>query len=76
MSSIQRRIASLTNITTNLIVHLSELERLRHRVREARLAAERSLPMNRESGAVELKARLRVNPQTPAPSHTRRSGSH
>jgi hypothetical protein len=39
MSSLQRRIATVSDTTANLIVQLRELDRLREQVREALLAA-------------------------------------
>ena len=70
MSSLQRRIASVTSITANLIAELSELDRLRDQVREAQLAAQSSRryiegKRPRVPGGVELE-RDWVNPPTPA----------
>ena len=67
MSSLQRRIASFSSLSANLIVQLSELDRLRDQVREAQLAPQRSLQVNRGKrprviGAVELR-RDWVNPR-------------
>jgi hypothetical protein len=65
MSSLQYRIASLTNLSANLLAELSELDKLRDKVREAQLAARKSVQVNREKGlrlpSGELERR-RVNP--------------
>lgn len=42
MSFLQQRLAALTDTSANLVAQLSELNRLRDRVRTAQLAARRS----------------------------------
>jgi hypothetical protein len=42
MSSLQRRIAAVTDTTANLIAQLRELDRLREQVRKALLSAQKS----------------------------------
>jgi ATPase subunit of ABC transporter with duplicated ATPase domains len=42
MSSLQQRIAAVTDTIANLIAQLRELDRLRERVRKAKLSAWRS----------------------------------
>jgi hypothetical protein len=65
MSSLQYRITSFTNLSAHLLAELSELDRLRDKVREAKLAVEKSVKVNRGRGAslpsgTELERR--VNP--------------
>ena len=79
MGSLQHRIAYFTDLSTNLIAELSELDRLRDQVREAQLAAQRS--RRRAEGkrphvpsGIELE-RDWVNPPTPARSCASRSSS-
>ena len=42
MSSLQRRIAAVTDTTANLVAQLRELDRLREQVRKALLSAQKS----------------------------------
>jgi len=42
MSSLQKRIAAITDTTANLVAQLRELDRLREQVRIARLSARKS----------------------------------
>lgn len=65
MSSLQHRITSFTNLSAHLLAELSELDKLRDKVREAQLAAEKSVKVNQGRGAylpngTELERR--VNP--------------
>jgi hypothetical protein len=54
MSSLQRRIAAVTDTTANLIAQLRELDRLREQVRKALLSAQKSPQPKRRnrSGAI------------------------
>jgi hypothetical protein len=47
MSSLQQRLAAVTDTITNLIAQLRELDRLRERVRKAEISAGRWLPPKR-----------------------------
>jgi hypothetical protein len=50
MSSLQRRIAAVTDTTANLIAQLRELDRLREQVRKALLSARESPQPKRRNG--------------------------
>ena len=50
MSSLQRRIATVSDTTANLIVQLRELDRLRDQVREALLSVRKSQQPKRRNG--------------------------
>jgi hypothetical protein len=50
MSSLQRRIAAVTDTTANLIAQLRELDRLREQVRKALLSARKSPQPKRRNG--------------------------
>jgi hypothetical protein len=52
MSSLQRRIAAITDTTANLIAQLRELDRLREQVRKALLSAQKSPQPKRRSSAI------------------------
>ena len=52
MSSLQRRIAAVTDTTANLIAQLRELDRLRAQVRKALLSARKSPQPIRRNGAI------------------------
>jgi hypothetical protein len=47
MSSLQHRLAAVTDTITNLIAQLRELDRLRERVRKAEISERKSLPPRR-----------------------------
>lgn len=49
MSSIQRSIASLKEMSADLLAKLSELDKLRDEVRTAQLAAQKSVQVNPRS---------------------------
>jgi hypothetical protein len=49
MSSLQRRIAAVTDTTANLIAQLRELDRLREQVRKALLSARKSPQPKRQN---------------------------
>ena len=51
MSSLQRRIAAVTDTTANLIAQLRELDRLREQVRKALLSAQKSPQPKRRNGS-------------------------
>jgi hypothetical protein len=51
MSSLQRRIAAVTDTTANLIAQLRELDRLREEVRKALLSARKSSQPKRRNGS-------------------------
>jgi hypothetical protein len=51
MSSLQRRIAAVTDTTANLIAQLRELDRLREEVRKALLSARKSPQPKRRNGS-------------------------
>ena len=50
MSSLQRRIAAVTDTTANLIAQLRELDRLREQVRKALRSARKSPQLKRRNG--------------------------
>jgi hypothetical protein len=45
MTSLQQRIAVYANLSSNLLIQLNELDRLRDQVRQAQLATDSSLPV-------------------------------
>jgi hypothetical protein len=51
MSSLQRRIAAVTDTTADLIAQLRELDRLREQVRNALLSAQKSRQPKRRNGS-------------------------
>jgi hypothetical protein len=63
MSSLEQRLTIVTDAAANLIARLSELHRLRDRVRKARLTAGRSRRIDRRKRTRirrhELRSRLR-----------------
>jgi len=50
MSALQRRIATVSDMTANLIAELRELDRLREQVREALLSVRKSQRQKRRNG--------------------------
>jgi hypothetical protein len=50
MNSLQRRIATLSDTTANLVAQLRELDRLREQVRKALLSARKSPQPKRRNG--------------------------
>ena len=50
MSALQRRIATVSDMTANLIAELRELDRLREQVREALLSVRKSQRRKRRNG--------------------------
>ena len=50
MSALQRRIATVSDVTANLIDELRELDRLREQVREALLSVRKSQQPKRRNG--------------------------
>ena len=50
MSPLQRRIATVSDMTANLIAELRELDRLREQVREALLSVRKSQQQKRRNG--------------------------
>ena len=50
MRSLQRRIATVSDMTANLIAELRELDRLREQVREALLSVRKSQQPKRRNG--------------------------
>ena len=50
MSALQRRIATVSDMTANLIAELRELDRLREQVREALLSVRKSQQQKRRNG--------------------------
>ena len=50
MSALQRRIATVSDMTANLIAELRELDRLREQVREALLSVRKSQQQIRRNG--------------------------
>jgi hypothetical protein len=52
MSSLQRRIAAITDTTAHLITQLRELDQLREQVRKARLSARKLPKPQNENGGI------------------------
>ena len=52
MSALQRRIATVSDMTANLIAELRELDRLREQVREALLSVRKSQQPKRRNGVL------------------------
>jgi len=58
MSSLQRRIAAVTDTTANLIAQLRELDQLRDQVTKA-LLSKRKLPQPKRRNGIHAKVQLR-----------------
>jgi hypothetical protein len=67
MSSLQRRIAAVTDTTANLIAQLRELDRLREQVRKALLSARKSPQPKRRNGTALSHGLIRNRPTVNPP---------
>jgi hypothetical protein len=70
MSSLQRRIAAVTETTANLVAQLRELDRLREEVRIALLSARKSpQPKLRNGNGAIPRSHRKSTPESAAAAH-------